>query len=177
MPHQVQNILILEDNQDDVLLIKRQAKKAFPDATFTVAVDRESFLKKITWMSPGLVLSDYNLPDYNGLEALLYCRENLPQVPFVFVTGVLDSQEKAAEAILNGAAGYILKDNLRHMEDRLPEIVKRFRNNLSTAELIRDKLNRAKLISQKIEAKLDGNQIDDSKSLIKQLRSILSEKI
>ena len=170
----IQNVLILEDNQDDVLLIKRQVKKAYPEVTFSVAEDRQSFLKKITWMSPSLVLSDYNLTDYNGLEALLYCRENMPQVPFVFATGALDDQEKAADAILNGAAGYILKDRMRTMQERLPEIVDRFRANLSTAELLRDKLTRARLLTQKLDAKMRTGGLNDCQSIVTELRQLLT---
>lgn len=173
----IQNVLILEDNQDDALLIKRQVKKAYPEATFSIAEDRDSFLKKITWMSPSLVLSDYNLPDYNGLEALLYCRENMPQVPFVFVTGVLDDQEKAADAILNGAAGYILKDNMRSMHERLPEIVDRFRANLSTAELLRDKVTRARLLTQKLDAKIQAGALDDCRPIVTELRQLLAAEV
>lgn len=175
MSDNIQNILILEDNRDDVVLIKRQVKKAYPDATFSVAEDRQAFLKKSNWITPSLILSDYNLPDYNGLEALLYCRENLPTVPFVFVTGALDNQESAAEAILNGAAGYILKDNIRVLPTKLPEIVERFRDQNSTIEIMRTQLNRVRLLAQKIESKAATGDSEAVLPLIKKLRAILSE--
>ncbi|MEM0993166.1 MAG: response regulator [Bacteroidota bacterium] len=70
-----------------------------------------------------LILTDYNLPDYNGLEALLVSKEKMPQVPFVFVTGTLNDEEKVAQAVLRGASGYILKDNLKEIEERLNPII------------------------------------------------------
>lgn len=47
----------------------------------------------------------------------------MPQVPFVFVTGTLNDEEKVAQAVLRGASGYILKDNLKEIEERLNPII------------------------------------------------------
>ncbi|MBK8635250.1 MAG: response regulator [Saprospiraceae bacterium] len=63
-------------------------------------------------MEPHIVISDYNLPDCTGLDLLLYTKQHYPSVPFVFITGMLNDEEKTAEVILNGANGYILKQNV-----------------------------------------------------------------
>ena len=119
------NVLMLEDSKTDELLVKRQLLKAAPNSLVTVARNKPEFLEKIEWSVPDLVLSDYNFPDMNGLEALLHVRQKYTYVPFIFVTGALNSQEEAANAILQGASGFVIKDNLKQLPDKIEEIWKR----------------------------------------------------
>lgn len=118
------NVLMLEDQQTDALLIKRQVKKALPECIITVARNRSEFFEKIEWLVPDIILSDYNLPDINGLEALLYIREKKPQLPFIFISGALNDEEKVAEAVLQGANGYVLKGNLDAIPEKIVEVLK-----------------------------------------------------
>ena len=69
---------------------------------------------------PDLILADYHLPTLDGWRALALCRERLPTVPFIFVTGAM-GEELAVESIKQGATDYILKDRLA----RLPAAVQR----------------------------------------------------
>ena len=124
MIQEVINILMLEDSRHDQELIKRQVKKAMPNALFTVASDKDSFLEKIKWTKPQLILSDYHLPDYNGLDALLYAKEHMPDVPFIFLSGNLSDEEAVAGAILSGASAYVLKQNLNTIPEKVLEIYK-----------------------------------------------------
>lgn len=112
-------VFILEDRKADLALAKRAVLKQFKDATFTVATSKEEFLDKIHWISYDIVLADYHLPGYNGLDALLYVRAHLPHLPFVFVTGTLNSEESVAQAILKGGNGFVLKDNLKDLPQQM----------------------------------------------------------
>lgn len=122
MANDLEKFLILEDYPTDLELIKRQVKRTWPDAIFATAQSKEEFLEKLQWFNPDIILADYNIPNSNGLEILLYAREHLPKTPFIFVTGALDDEEKAAEAILRGASGYVLKDNLEKLTEKLREV-------------------------------------------------------
>ncbi len=116
-------VFILEDQQLDLELNKRQVRKYRPDVLFAVARNRTEFREKLVDFQPDIVLSDYNLPDMNGLDALLYVREHLDGTPFVFITGVLNDEEKVADTILKGASGYLLKDNLKKLPELLTTVV------------------------------------------------------
>ena len=65
-----------------------------------------------------LVLSDYNLPGFSGLEALQLLREReaagAEPVPFILVSGQI-GEDTAVEAMRNGAADYLLKNNLSRL--------------------------------------------------------------
>ena len=123
MSDEIFKVFILEDMPVDLELMKRQIRKFNPQVLFAVARNRTEFESKVVPFQPDIVLSDYNLPDMNGLEALLYVREHLNSTPFVFITGILNDEEKVAEAILTGASGYLLKDNLRNLPELLTQVV------------------------------------------------------
>lgn len=105
-------ILVLEDRKADFELCKRYLLREIPNAMFTRAANETEFLEKVARGSYDLVIADYNLPDYNGLQALLHVKEHFAHLPFIFLTGTLNSEEKSATAILQGANGYVLKDNI-----------------------------------------------------------------
>ena len=174
MAEDIQNILLLEDSPTDAELIKRQVKKVFPKARFTVADGRKEFEEKIKWTAPQLIISDYNLAEsYTGLEALFYVREHMPHVPFVFVTGFLNDEEKVADAVLNGAAGYILKDNLRELPNRLREIIDESARKFREAEARRQRERENRMLLQKTIAMAEAvKHSDNGKALLDTLLHI-----
>src|SRR5262249_47949331 len=56
-----------------------------------------------------LILSDYSLPGFGGLEALALAREHWPDIPFVVLSGVV-GDEVVVESLKAGATDYVLKD-------------------------------------------------------------------
>jgi len=115
--------IILEDAPNDQKLVVRTIEKASPDAEIELCGDIASFKKMIDQGEPDMVLSDYNLPDGNGLDALIYVKKKHPLVPFVFVTGMLNDEEQVARSILEGASGYVLKKNLNRLPGLITEIL------------------------------------------------------
>jgi PAS domain S-box-containing protein len=78
---------------------------------FEAALDHETF---------DLILADFNLPDFNGLDALEIARRKAPATPFIFVSGML-GEELAIDSLRNGATDYVLKMRM----ERLAPAVKR----------------------------------------------------
>ncbi len=135
MSDEIFKVFVLEDMPVDLELVKRQVRKFNPSVLFAVARHRTEFEEKVAMFQPDIVLSDYNLPDMNGLEALLYVREHLDSTPFVFITGILNDEEKVAEAILNGASGYLLKENLRNLPELLESVIQQNQQAMARREL------------------------------------------
>ncbi|MDB6126296.1 MAG: hybrid sensor histidine kinase/response regulator [Verrucomicrobia bacterium] len=111
-------ILHLEDNPRDAELVTLTLIAEFPGCTITTVVRRDDFLAGLA-ESPDLVLSDFSLPGFSGLEALALVRELQPQIPFVFLSGTI-GEERAIAAVLAGAYDYVLKDNMA----RLPVVLR-----------------------------------------------------
>ena len=147
-------VFLLEDLRTDQELIKRQILKAAPGAVFTIASNRKEFEEKIQWGVPDIILSDYQLPDYNGLKALLYVKEKMAHIPFIFVTGQLNNEERVADTILQGAAGYILKENLRDLPQKIREVVATSEAKQAAEQEQRNRQRKLQLMLQKLETLL-----------------------
>lgn len=105
-------ILILEDDALDFELNKAQLLQLNEYECHTLWVkERASYLNAIEEFCPDIILSDYNLPQYNGLAALKDLQATKSVIPFIFVTGTLN-EETAASTIKNGAWDYVVKDRL-----------------------------------------------------------------
>lgn len=113
-------ILHLEDNANDALLVRRLLAKDWPDCTITVVTERDPFLKALAEERHDIVLSDFQLPSFNGIEALKLARARAPETPFIFFSGTI-GEERAIEAVRSGAADYVIKDRM----NRLPISIQR----------------------------------------------------
>src|SRR5258706_1744796 len=107
-------LLLIEDSEDDALLIVRQLERAGYEpsvervesaATLAAALDRAQW---------DVVISDYNLPDFNGAVALRQLRDRDADTPFIFVSGTI-GEEVAVAAMKAGAQDYVIKGNLRRL--------------------------------------------------------------
>lgn len=134
MEDKTMKILILEDMKADAELLKRAVLSTNKGVLFTLARNEEEFITRMEWGSYDLVLADYHLPNYNGLKALLFIREHYGDLPFIFVTGSLDSEEAVARAILKGANGYILKGDNASIAERFEENMARIRKDREQRE-------------------------------------------
>ena len=112
-------ILLLEDSDIDAELLQSHLDKAKLAYSLDRASDRQGFLDGLA-AQPDIILSDYSLPDFDGLTALDLARERMPETPFIFVSGVT-GEEFATDALRRGAVDYVMKRNL----SRLPSSVMR----------------------------------------------------
>lgn len=113
-------ILFIEDTEEDLILMARELSRAgiqFETRRVCNAADFAAALKTGTW---DIVISDYIIPGFGGLEALSILKDLKPEIPFILVSGSV-GEERAAEAIRLGAKDYLLKNALR----RLPIVVAR----------------------------------------------------
>lgn len=158
--------------EEDMALNKRQVRKFNPSVLFATARNKVEFEAKLIDFQPDIVLSDYNLPDMNGLEALLYVREHLDSTPFVFITGILNDEERVAETILNGASGYLLKENLHNLPEVLESVLSKSREILLRREQDWERRRNNQVALQKAIATLRASSAPESPELVKQLQQV-----
>jgi len=111
-------VLILEDAILDVELVRIKLKKEFKIKD-KVIYEKELFLKELHSFQPDIILSDFSMPQFTGLEALSMLKNSGYDCPFIIITGALD-EETAVKCIKAGADDYLLKDRLV----RLPAAIK-----------------------------------------------------
>ncbi|MEX2220677.1 MAG: response regulator [Candidatus Rokuibacteriota bacterium] len=114
-------ILLVDDNPDDRLLIRRALTREFPDLTITEVGDPEALARAIEDGPFDLVITDYGLGFTDGLALLDTLKAQWPECPVILCTGTL-SEEIAVEALRKGLDDYVLKDPRRFM--RLPAAVR-----------------------------------------------------
>jgi two-component system sensor histidine kinase UhpB len=107
-------ILVLEDMATDAELMAHELRQAKLDFTLRRAEDRAGFIEALQETPPDLILSDYHLPDFDGLSALALAHHKYPQAPFIFVSGAM-GEEVAIESLKQGATDYVLKDHLARL--------------------------------------------------------------
>jgi PAS domain S-box-containing protein len=118
--HSQTRILLLEDSEIDAELAITHLSKAETDSTVRRVATRDDFMREIGSGGYDVVLADYSLPDFDGLAALDIVRERCPEMPFIFVSGVV-GEEFAINALRRGATDYVMKRGL----SRLPAAVDR----------------------------------------------------
>jgi PAS domain S-box-containing protein len=104
-------ILLAEDLASDAELEERELRRA--GLTFvTQRVDtRAAFVAALAAFQPDLILSDYRMPRFDGMEALALATERSPGTPLIIVTGSAQ-EETAVECLKAGAVDYVLKGHL-----------------------------------------------------------------
>jgi signal transduction histidine kinase len=122
-------ILQIEDDAGDAELVLRELRRGGLDFEVLRVHDKESFIAALSH-EPDLVLSDFALPQFDGLTALGLLKQRYPDVPFILVSGAI-GEDIAVTAMREGASDYLLKDRL----SRLPTAV---RSAVSQAELRRE---------------------------------------
>ncbi len=140
-------ILIIEDSEDDTLLVIRVLQKDGYDPSYErveTAEDMREALERETW---DIIIADYTLPHFSGLDALKLYKEKGLDIPFIVVSGTI-GEEIAVAAMLSGAHDYVMKNNL-------PRLFPAIQKALTEAESRRER-KRAEYELQSARAFLDS---------------------
>lgn len=154
-------ILLVEDSEADVFLTKRTIKKIVETPEIEVVEDLIGCRERMINFVPDVVISDYNLPTCNGLEVLQLVQEVNDTVPFIFLTGTINDEELAANTILAGAWGYILKKNMDELEERLSPLLKKVVFNITSKDKLREHLRQNRIAVNQIYDYLDNLNSDN----------------
>ena len=142
----VARILHMEDSEPDRELTKLLLADAGIECEITGVQTRAEFVQSLGLGVWDLILSDFTLPAFDGLEALSIATKVCPNTPFIFVTGTM-GEDTAVETLKNGATDYVLKQKM----SRLDSAVRRALNERS--ERLRRK--KAELELEENEQKLN----------------------
>jgi len=114
------HILHLEDEPDFAELVISLFEQDQLDAEIKRVGDRASYKQQLEAGTFDVIISDYHLPSFTGLEAMAMARKRCPQTPFILVSGTIGEQA-AIDSLKAGATDYILKQQ----PERLPSAVRR----------------------------------------------------
>ncbi|MBL9215976.1 MAG: response regulator [Opitutaceae bacterium] len=108
-PRSALRLLHLEDNLADAELVQARLQDEWPDCQIKRVDTRHDFESALRDNDYDLILSDFSLPAFNGLEALDIARTMGSSTPFIFVSGTI-GEDNAVTALKRGASDYVIKD-------------------------------------------------------------------
>src|SRR5215469_8318891 len=97
-----QKLLLLEDDSSDIELLKKRLAQDWPGWQLVITSTETGFREALAANRFDLIISDYALTGFHGLEALSIARQRCPEVPFIFLSGML-GDDVAVEALKAGA--------------------------------------------------------------------------
>lgn len=113
-------VLFLEDSLRDFEIISTQLADSGFNTEMTHVMNKAHFITSLTGKTFDIILSDFQLPDFDAFGALKICKVECPDTPFICVSGSI-GEETAIELLKLGAVDYVLKDR----PERLPFAIRR----------------------------------------------------
>ncbi len=131
-------VLFVEDSETDAEIVLRRLRADGIECSATRVQSEDAFRAALRQRNRDLILSDFSLPQFDGLSALSIAKREAPDIPFIFVSGTI-GEERAIEALRHGAVDYVLKGNLKRLAPAihraLQEAAERTARTLAEARL------------------------------------------
>ena len=125
-------ILHLEDNQNDAELVKETLLMKEINCEIIHVDNEKDFIENLENNTFDVILADYNLPSFDGFAALALSKKIAPEIPFIFISGVL-GEELAIETLKRGATDYVIKSRLERL---VPSVERALREQEEKAKRI-----------------------------------------
>lgn len=109
----VYKVLLVEDIPTDAELAQREIKKVLK-CEFLCVDTRDDFLKAIEEFKPDIIISDYQMPAFDGLTALKLAMELLPDTPVIILTAATN-EDTAVGCMKAGAKDYVIKEHIKRL--------------------------------------------------------------
>jgi PAS domain S-box-containing protein len=107
-------VLIVEDSEDDALLLERELQRGGYGTVSKRVETAKAMSAELKQQEYDVVISDYVMPRFSGLEALKVLKDSGLDLPFIVISGKI-GEETAVEAMRAGAHDYIMKENLTRL--------------------------------------------------------------
>jgi PAS domain S-box-containing protein len=146
------NILHLEDSENDAALVEALVRTEWPKCSIRNVVKRAEYHAALEVGGFDLIISDYAMPDFDGLSALGLARTWCPDKPFIFMSGTL-GEERAVEALKLGATDYIIKDRPTRLISAIRQalaLAEETGRRLRTEEALRQNRERYRQITENV---------------------------
>jgi signal transduction histidine kinase len=146
-------ILFVEDLASDVDLAVLELRKEKLKFEYTTVCTRVDLIKALKNFKPGLIISDYMMPSFNGLQALKEVKKFNPEIPFILCTGSVN-EETAVECIKSGADDYVIKEHMTRLPFAVKEVLKqcRIQSEKRASELLLKESEELRLAKKEADA-------------------------
>ena len=134
----VLKILFVEDLPSDMELAERELRKEGLSFASLRVETKQTFLQALREFQPDLVVSDYAMPAFDGMQALKLSLGYDPSLPVIILTGAMN-EDTAVECMKAGAVDYVIKEHIARLplavSNALGQKANRRANEVSEREL------------------------------------------
>jgi PAS domain S-box-containing protein len=163
-------VLLVEDSDSDAGLVLRALRRGGFDASYErveIGADMAKALESDGW---DIVISDYNLPEFDAPGALAVLKASKRDLPFIVVSGNI-GEDSAVSLMKYGAHDYVLKDSL----SRLPLVVQRELAEAETRRQLKQSEGHLRLAAKVFESSREAIVITDAQRRIVSANRAFSE--
>lgn len=129
-------ILFAEDQSEDNEIATREIRKSGLGFVGRRVDTREDFLSELQGFRPDIVISDFVMPSFDGMQALKLSHEFDPSIPFIILTGSRN-EETAVLCMKSGASDYVIKSHINRLPYAISEALERARLSAEGKEAVR----------------------------------------
>ena len=166
-PKPVVRILHLEDSRVDHALVKFALQRSQLACELTLVDTMEDFEIQLGSNAFDVVLADYHLPGFTGLDAWEVARELRPDLPFVVLSGAI-GEAAAVDAMHRGVSDYLLKDNihrLAHVIERALEVSETRRAKVLADAELADSRQRLAELAEHLQTGIEQERADIAREI------------
>jgi two-component system, cell cycle sensor histidine kinase and response regulator CckA len=146
-------VLIVEDEPDDAELMIQELRRGGYEASARRVDTPEAMHAGLDEEDWDVIIADYSMPGFTGLDALKIMQEKGLDIPFILISGTI-GEDMAVQAIKAGAHDYLMKDRLA----RLTSAIER---EINQSQVRRERKRSEDTLRAVFESVMDGILVAD----------------
>lgn len=148
-------LLLIEDSEDDVALVLACLHRTGLKIEHSRVWSRTGLNDALGRGPWDAVLSDHNMPQFDGLTALAMVKASDPDLPLIIVSGAI-GEEVAVKAMRMGAQDFVMKQNLTRLAAVLTREIRESRVKKASRKAARDLQVNEALLDSIVNTAVDG---------------------
>ncbi len=161
------HILHLEDSRVDHALVKFALQRSKLPSEVVLVDTLDDFRQELISGRFDVVLADYHLPGFTGMDAWDVVREMQIEIPFVILSGAI-GETAAVDAMHRGVSDYLLKDSmhrLSHVIERAIEISQTRRERARAAEELAESRQRLAELAEHLQTSIEQERANIAREI------------
>jgi two-component system sensor histidine kinase UhpB len=160
-------ILHLEDSRVDHALVKFALQRSQLPHDILLVDTIDEFQRELDTGAHDIVLADYHLPGFTGLDAWELVRERGLDMPFVILSGAI-GEAAAVDAMHRGVSDYLLKDSmnrLAHVIQRAMEVSQTRKARAAADTELAESRQRLAELAEHLQTSIDQERADIAREI------------